>query len=425
MPYSETKNMPRKPRPAPGKHQKKLKNRAAWLTLALLTACGVIGFNRSQVDLTPYFTQLYPQAAHYKSSRQGAFAIENDSGIEVGYITTSTSNGFGGPMKVAVSVDTVGQLIGIEVIEHRETSSWYQRIQNSKLRDQLLSKGYQDPMALGLDIDGITGATYTARAITKAVKEATLEIAEVELGYDTSPYLPQKRLKLGLPEISLALLFVIATVGITKVPGRHKKTLKWLIMILGMIFVGFVYNHPLTLVDVNKLIMGYWPGVYNQLYWYLLIFGIILIFLVSGKNTYCRYICPFGAAQECVGLIGKARSLKPGSLTRVFSWTRRIVVLLAIMLALVYRNPSMSSYEVYGTLFNLLGTNFEVFFLGFVLLTALFIKRPWCNYLCPIPVIERYARFIHQKLVQLFKPRSSKEKQRVMASTEYSYNGKE
>ena len=425
MQYSETKHMPRKPRVAPGKRQKKLKTRVSWLTLVFLTVCGVIGFNRSQVDLVPYFTQLYPQAAHYENGRQGMFILKDDMGTIVGYITTATSNGFGGPMKVAVCVDTLGQLLGLEVVEHRETASWYQRNENSELREQLLSKGYRDPMTLGLDIDGITGATYTARAISQAVKEATLETAKVELGYDTSPYLPQKRLKLGLPEISLALLFVAATVGIAQVPDRHKKALKWLIMILGMVFVGFVYNHPLTVVDVNKLIMGYWPGVYNQLYWYLLIFGIILIFLVTGKNTYCRYICPFGTAQECVGWIGKARSLKPGSLTRVFSWTRRIVVLLAIMLALVYRNPSMSSYEVYGTLFNLLGTNFEVFFLGFVLLSALFIKRPWCNYLCPIPVIERYARFIHQQLVQWFKPRSSKEKQGGMTSIKWSYNGKE
>ena len=378
--------------------RKKREDWLAWITLLLLVVCAIVGFNRTIADLAPYFSKLFPEASRFEDDGYETYLAFSAEGHLVGCVTTSSHNGFGGPLKVAVAIDTTGAVRGIEVVEHRETPSWFDRIQRSGLAATLVGKTYKDPITLYEDIDGVTGATYTARAIVTSVKEATLDITRSKFNIDITPYLTEKHVKFGVPEISLTLLFLVATLGITKVPARHQNTTKWIIMVLGMIFVGFVYNHPLTLVDINKLIMGYWPDVYHQLYWYLLVFGIILIFLTMGRNTYCRYICPFGAAQECVGAIGGAKGLHSKTFGRMFDWTRRVVVLLSIMIALIYRNPGLSSYEVYGTLFNLLGTNREVFFLSVVLVFALFIKRPWCNYLCPIPVIEHYARFVYKKI---------------------------
>ena len=375
-----------------------MEDRVAWITLCLLVTCGVIGFNRAKTDLAQFKKELWPGATSFKSMGYETVLAQDEQGKTLGCVATGTYNGFGGPLEVAVAVDPTGIIQNVVVVQHRESPSWYDRVMASDLLTRLQGKSYRDPIQLGEDVDGITGATYTARAIVMASKEATLEAVGDVLGHDVTPYVTQKHVKIGLPEISLVSLLLMATIGIYKVPHQHQKTMKWILMILGAALVGFTFNHPLTLVDVNKLLMGYWPGIYNQLYWYLLIFGIIIIFLTTGKNTYCKYVCPFGAVQECVGVIGGAKGVHSKTYQRIFNWTRRVIVLLAIMLALVYRNPGMSSYEVYGTIFNLLGTNFEVFFLSFVLVFALFIKRPWCNYLCPIPVIEHYARFIYKKL---------------------------
>ena len=378
--------------------KKKTEDLIAWVTLLLLVLCSIIGFNRSKTDLTVFQEKLWPEAAGFENLGYETMLATSENGATIGCITTGTFNGFGGPLKVAVAVDPEGVIENIVVVEHRESPSWYDRVMESELLIALKGKSYQDPIQLGKDMDGITGATYTTRAITNATKEATLEAAKDILNHDVRPYVVQKRIKTGVPEIALTSLLIIATICVFKVPKRHQKTTKWILMILSASLIGFTFNHPLTLVDVNKLIMGYWPDVYNQLYWYLLIFGIIVIFITTGKNTYCKYVCPFGAVQECIGAITSAQTTVSRQYNRLFNWTRRIVVLLAIMIALIYRNPGMSSYEVYGTIFNLLGTNFELFFLFFVLGFALFIKRPWCNYLCPIPVIEHYARFIYKKL---------------------------
>jgi NosR/NirI family nitrous oxide reductase transcriptional regulator len=67
---------------------------------------------------------------------------------------------------------------------------------------------------------------------------------------------------------------------------------------------------------------------------------------------------------------------------------------LAILLALFYRNPGLSSYEIFGTLFDFIGSTWQFALLGIILVASLFIRRPWCNYLCPIrPVMNLYRTF--------------------------------
>ena len=60
------------------------------------------------------------------------------------------------------------------------------------------------------------------------------------------------------------------------------------------------------------------------------------------------------------------------------------VITSAISLALLYRNPGLSSYEVFGTAFRLEGSNFQFALLAIILLSSLFLYRPWCRHLCPL-----------------------------------------
>jgi polyferredoxin len=167
-------------------------------------------------------------------------------------------------------------------------------------------------------------------------------------------------------------------------------------MLVGMVVLGFVYNLPLTLAFITKLMLGYWPQWQTNLYWYFLIGGILFVFTVDNKNPYCRWICPFGAAQECMGVIGGARSLSPGRFTAVLTWLQRILALAAIVVGVSLRSPGLASYELFGVLFDLLGSWLQFVALGLVLIAALFITRPWCNYLCPIRPVTDFIRVIRE-----------------------------
>ncbi|MBT6498303.1 MAG: FMN-binding protein [Deltaproteobacteria bacterium] len=385
------------------KRSNRIESILALLTLGTLVLAAIIGFNRSLSDITDHFQALLPGMDRYeKTGFESYVAFKLGSDQPAGYIIVKKADGFGGPLKVAVSVDPAGTVLNAVVVEHRETPSWFKKVIKSPLLKSMKGKKYEDPFEIGRDVDGITGSTYTTRAVIQSVKEASREIALNELNLPKPDEKPVG-IQWGYPEIMLVLLLAVAVFGIKTASGKTKKRIRWLLLLSGMFVIGFMVNHPLTLVDISKFLMGYWPDVHYQLYWYLLIFGVLLIFLTTNKNIYCHYICPFGAAQECLAVFGKARNFHSRRYQPIFKWLRRAVVWLAVFVGLIFRNPGISSYEVYSTLFSLSGTNREVLFLSIVLLVSLFVKRPWCKYLCPVPAFEDYLRWMKNRMKTVFR----------------------
>ncbi|MBW2678023.1 MAG: FMN-binding protein, partial [Deltaproteobacteria bacterium] len=114
-------------------------------TLVTLVIAAVIGLNRSSSDITAHFQILLPGAERYEKSgfeTYKAFSQASDS--LVGYITVKKSNGFGGPLKVAVGVDPAGAVVNAMVVEHRETHSWFAKVKDSSLIDAMKGKSYKD-----------------------------------------------------------------------------------------------------------------------------------------------------------------------------------------------------------------------------------------------------------------------------------------
>ena len=184
---------------------------------------------------------------------------------------------------------------------------------------------------------------------------------------------------------------------------KYKKAARWISMLIGLFVLGFVYNKPFTLVLVNKLLLGFWPEWQLHLYWYLLIAGILFIYTVDNRNPYCEWFCPFGATQECLGVIGGAKKRLPDRLNKILRWFQRFLALGAVVLALIFRNPGISSYEVFGAFFHLIGTNFHFILLGIVLVASLFIRRPWCSYLCPLRPVTDFIRLIRSWILETWR----------------------
>ena len=363
--------------------------------LLLIAVVWIVTAVRKQADLMPIVRQTVPEAGHIVKQDDGLFSAWTDETETelVARIAIGTADGYGGPLQVAVAVDGSSELIGAVIADEKETPAWMARVQKSGLMPGLVGKSYTDGFKLGEDVDGVTGATYTARALTEAAANGSRAVAEV-LGLPVEPRQPPKII-FGIPEIVLILLFAIGFLGHqSKFP--YTKQARWISMIIGLIVLGFVYNSPLTLAYITKLVLGFWPPWQANLYWYLLIGGILFVFTVDNKNPYCQWCCPFGAAQECMGALGGARSRTPRQFQTLLLWLQRILALAAILLGVWFRNPGVAGFEVFGTLFDLIGTSVQFAALGLVLIAALFIKRPWCNYLCPIRPVVDLIRLVRQ-----------------------------
>jgi uncharacterized protein with FMN-binding domain len=367
--------------------------RLAVVALVTVVVAWAVGWYRQETDLAPFLKQALPSAERFEECQTEIFAgweaFEEEHRI-VGYVAIGRADGYGGPMQVAVGVDLKGTVEGIAIVDHQETAAYFQRVTQTRLPEGLVGKKYSEPFSLGQDVDAFTGATMTVTGLVESVRSGARSVAGSQLKLPLPPaeVVP---IKFGLPEITLLCLFGTALVSQA---GRlkRKRLVRWICLLIGLVVLGFMFNTPLTLIHVNSLLLGYWPQWQSHLYWYVLIVGVLIVPLVTGKNPYCNAICPFGATQRCLGVIGDAKPRFSPRWRVWLRWAPRILAWAAILLALSYRNPALANYEVYGTLFDLVGSHFQFGLLAVVLVASLFITRPWCNYLCPIRAVTEYLR---------------------------------
>jgi uncharacterized protein with FMN-binding domain len=348
--------------------------------IAWFVACWWIGADRSAVDLGPFLNAAWPEAQAFKELEGGSYRVQGSAGEVLGYVTTGTASGYGGPLTMAISMNPNGVVESVAVVEHRETPSFFRRVIDARFLGRLTGKASDDAIVLNEDVDGISGATYTSLAMTQSVHRAAREIAVEFLELEMLP--DERRVVFGLPEIVLIALFAIA-VSRRRIKGKVSTVLRWTTLLGGLVFLGFLFNSPFVLAHINMVLIGYWPEWQTHIFWYILIIGLLLFKATEEWNVYCYDFCPFGALQEIAATIGGA---KPKKLrwSKLLLWAQRLLTVAAISLALIYRNPGLSSYEVFGTAFALEGSNFQFALLAIILLSSLFIYRPWCRHLCPL-----------------------------------------
>ncbi len=99
-----------------------------------------------------------------------------------GYCVQVETNGFGGAMQLMVGVDAEGQVTGVTILSHGETL-------NTDKHGELLARypGSSGQVQLakdGGDIEAISGATVTSRAVTRGVNSALAAVQAYTEGGD-------------------------------------------------------------------------------------------------------------------------------------------------------------------------------------------------------------------------------------------------
>jgi electron transport complex protein RnfG len=98
---------------------------------------------------------------------------------KAGHVFLTQVQGYGGPITLAFGTDSDGAVTGLRVLNHTETPGLGAKITTAQFRDQFKNRRPEqlvlkkDDPAKG-QIDAITGATITSRAVTKTMR-STLE----------------------------------------------------------------------------------------------------------------------------------------------------------------------------------------------------------------------------------------------------------
>lgn len=376
------------------------------IALMGIIAAWFVGIVVSKADIMPSLKQVAPKAQRFQALGRNTFAsFRDESGRNlIGYVRIASSMGYGGPVTVAVATDINGAVTGIVIVDHKETPTYFNRIMESSLIEFLIGKTYEDNLVLGQDVDGISGASRSTAALLDSVRSSIRDISANQLGLNV---LEEKNhsVSFGVPEIALLLLFALSVMA-RKKSFKFRNAVRWISLLIGLIVLGFIYDNPLTISMINQILLCFWPDWHTNLYRYLLISGILLFLLFENKNPYCVWFCPFGAAQEFLAKIGKAKSKSPGRYRYFLKWLHRWFVWASIIIALLFRDPGLTSYEIFGALFRMWGSTIQFILLAMVLLTSIFVLRPWCNYLCPIRPVEAYLRMMKKWAKEIWPKKS-------------------
>ena len=107
----------------------------------------------------------------YVARKDGAFA---GAAVEAG-----TTKGYGGSIRIMVGIGADGKVRGIEILKHKETPGLGAKIGDSAFLGQFANRDIAETTWAvkkdGGDIDQITAATISSRAVTEALK-AGLEV---------------------------------------------------------------------------------------------------------------------------------------------------------------------------------------------------------------------------------------------------------
>lgn len=96
-----------------------------------------------------------------------------------GYVITAVSKGYGGDVKVIVGIDSSKTISGVKIVEHSETPGLGAKAEDPEFLSQFVNTAPKKPLKLvkgnkvkAEEIDAISSATITSKAVTDAVQAA-------------------------------------------------------------------------------------------------------------------------------------------------------------------------------------------------------------------------------------------------------------
>ncbi len=100
--------------------------------------------------------------------------------VGAGYVVEVTPSGFGGTIDMVVGVTSDGTVSGVAIVSMSETSGLGANATKESFRSQFVGKSGELAVSKdGGEIDALTGATITSRAVTSGVSSALAAVAEL------------------------------------------------------------------------------------------------------------------------------------------------------------------------------------------------------------------------------------------------------
>lgn len=373
-------------------HVKLIQSTRALLLILIVVAIGVRGGSLFGIDLSfeqkdtiqvAKFTDvdvknLFPNFTKIDEIQQSVYSVYDGEKL-IGTLLNSSPKGdsivgYVNSTPLLVALDLNNTIVGIRLLPNRESPDFIAKI----VDHGMLERWNGTPVSAfsSLNVDGVSGATYSSQAIIKNVQIAVNAYA--------SSNVPQheKLNVLNVIKWSCAVMMLVASLFLFFMPARLKKFRNY-ILLFNLLVLGFWVGDTLSINSIYNWIIG---GVQLSTRWFIVLVLVvsILIPLFTKKAFYCTCLCPYGAAQELTHKLNRRFKWElPLRIRRKLPLLRECifgVLVFLLCLGVVFDLTNIEPFSVF--MFQSAAVPVIILALSFIVL-SFFIPKPWCRYFCP------------------------------------------
>lgn len=294
--------------------------------------------------------------------------------------------GYGGQVPLRIHIDKGGVVDSIEAEPNAESPDFFNHA--SSLFGKWQGKTVDE--AVAEEVDAVTGATFSSRAI----------IANVQRG-------------LAYAKRHAELYNASEAAASAGVPGASASAKGWtlggiaalIVALLGAVVPLFVKNRRWHYVQLalNVVVLGLWTGTFVSYTLLMRLFSggvslaalgtlaaplvmvlVAMLYPLAGRpGHYCAHVCPFGSAQELAGKLTRRKPRLSPRLNRALNVFRNVLwgVLMVLMLTATW--TAWMDYELFTAFLYTSASTWVIAIAVLFLVLSIWVPRPYCRFVCP------------------------------------------
>ncbi|UCD85859.1 MAG: 4Fe-4S binding protein [Deltaproteobacteria bacterium] len=287
----------------------------------------------------------------------------------VGYVDT---------IDLLVGMDKEGTITGVELLRDKESPAYMKMLKDEDFLNRFVGLKIQDGLE---DVDAVTGATISAEAIIKDIRTSSNLIAQKIFEIETVSEATEPSPIKNFFQTKVYLIVGVLAFGLFAFFFRKLKYGRQISLGLGLIFLGFYLQTPLTMDHLVNLLDLHLPSLANPILLILLLF-VLLTGLFFG-NIYCSCLCPFGALMDFLSRLFPSRMKVSSHLWKNYGRIRFYLLFAIIVLCFGAGLKAFASLEPYPYLFSLNAVSFIWIYIALIVIFSVVLPRFWCRVFCP------------------------------------------
>lgn len=291
--------------------------------------------------------------------------------------------GYGGPVPLKIHIDKDGRLTAIEAEPNAESPSFFDRAKELFSRWQ----GKTIDEAMAEDVDAVSGATFSSKAIIRNVQRGLTYAKQHGLadgGKGAQKESAERTVATGWTLGSIVALIAV---------------------LLGAVVPLFTNNRRLHLVQlvVNVVVLGLWTGTFVSYTLFLRLFAggvslsaigtlaapllmliVALLYPLAGRSGhYCAHVCPFGSAQELAGKLSRRKLRITPRVLHVLTALRNLLWGVLMALLLTGTCTAWIDYELFTAFIYSSASVWVIVLAVLFLVLSVWVPRSYCRFVCP------------------------------------------